>query len=171
MLQLIGCLLVISGCTGIAVVVCRDYNCRLRTLSQIRDIYEDMKYYISYQRMTVPEALLKLSEKEREPFGEAFYDIYEAVQEGNGGLPEIWQINMEKALSYTPLNEVEKNFLLDFPSCLGYMEENAQTGALDELQRQVVHCMEELSGEQKSKNKMVMSLGIAGGVLLSILLL
>lgn len=171
MLQLIGCLMVISGCTGIALVICRDYNSRLHTLSQVRDIYEDMKYYISYQRMTVPEALLKLSEKESAPFAEVFYEIYEAVQEGNSGFPEIWQVQMEKALVYTPLNAAEKKLLLDFPSCLGYMEENAQASALDELQRQVEHHMEELSGEQKNKNKMVMSLGIAGGVLISILLL
>lgn len=171
MLQLMGCLMIIAGCTGIAAVVCRDYNNRLHSLSLIKDIYEDMKYYISYQKLTVPEALLRLSEKENNPFAEAFYEIHEAVRGGNGNLPEIWHEHMEKALAYTTLSKDEKNYLLDFPSCLGYMEENAQTGALDELQRQVMHRMEELSEEQKNKNKMVMSLGIAGGVLLSILLL
>ena len=49
------------------------------------------------------------------------------------------------------------------------MEGGAQTGALEELQRQTVNCIEELSMEQKNKNKMVMSLGIAGGVLVSIM--
>lgn len=171
MLQLIGCLLIVAGCTGMAAVICRDYNSRIHTLIRIRDIYEDMKYYISYQRMTVPEALLKLSEKENTPFSEAFYEIYETVQSGESSLPEIWHVHMEKALAYTALGVEEKKYLLDFPSCLGYMEESAQTGALDEMQRQVVQRMEELSGEQKNKNKMVMSLGIAGGVLLSILLL
>lgn len=171
MLQLTGCLLVIAGCTGIAAVICRDYNSRLRTLSMIRDIYEEMKYYISYQRMTVPEALLRLSEKECGYFSETFFEIYDAVQSGNRNLPEVWHEHMEKVLAYTALNMDEKKYLLDFPSCLGYMEESAQTGALDELQRQVMQRMEELSGEQKNKNKMVMSLGIAGGVLLSILLL
>lgn len=171
MLQLTGCLLIIAGCVGVAAVVCRDYNSRLFLLKQIREIYENLKYYITYQKMTIPEAVLRLSEKERGPFSGVFHEIYEENREGNGNFPDIWNRHMRKMLSGSALHDAEKKLLLDFPSCLGYMEEGAQAGALEELQREVVRCIEELSGEQKSKNKMVMSLGLAGGVLLSILLL
>lgn len=171
MLQLAGCLMIIAGCMGMAAVVCRDYNSRLFLLRQIREIYEDMKYYITYQKATVPETLLRLSEKERAPFSDVFYEIYEENKEGNGSFPDIWRKHMGKMLSGSSLHEAEKKLLLDFPACLGYMEEEAQAGALEALQREVIRCIEELSGEQKSKNKMVMSLGLAGGVLLSILLL
>lgn len=171
MLQLTGCILVIIGCSGIAAVMCRDYNERLRILTAIRDVYEDLKYYISYQKLTVPEALLRLSEKEGAPFSETFYDIYEEVSGKNISLPDAWRKRVGQALALTALNEKEKKFLMDFPACLGYMEEDAQKGALDELQRQTICRIEELSGEQKNKNRMVMSLGIAGGILLSILLL
>ena len=61
--------------------------------------------------------------------------------------------------------------MYDFSACLGYMEENAQAGALDELLREAASCIEELERERKNKNKMTMSLGIAAGVLISILLL
>ncbi|MCM1126604.1 MAG: stage III sporulation protein AB [Lachnospiraceae bacterium] len=171
MLQLMGCALIIAGCLGVAWVICRDNNSRLFWLKQIREIYENMKYYIAYQKTTVPEALLRISEKEKEPFAAAFYEIYEECREGNGGFPDVWKIRMEKLLACSSLKGEERKLLMDFPSCLGYMEEGAQAGALDELQREVIRRIEELSGEQKSKNKMVMSLGLAGGVLLSILLL
>ena len=171
MLQLTGCVLIIAGCAGIAAVICRDYNSRLDTLMVIRDIYEEFKYYISYQKLTVPETLLRLSEKERMLFSGEFYEIYETVHNGAGNFPETWESQIGKALAHTTLNEKEKKLLLNFPSCLGYMEGGGQTGALEELQRQTVNCIEELSMEQKNKNKMVMSLGIAGGVLVSILLL
>lgn len=171
MLQLTGCFMIIAGCVGIAAVVCRDYNSRLFLLKQIREIYENLKYYITYQKMTIPEAVLRLSEKERGPFSVVLHEIYEENREGNGNFPDIWNRHMGKMLSGSALHDAEKKLLLDFPSCLGYMEEGAQAGALDEFQREVVRCIEELSGEQKSKNKMVMSLGLAGGVLLSILLL
>lgn len=171
MLQLTGCLLIIAGCTGIAAVLCGDLRSRLLLLRQISEIYEDMKYYISYQKATVPETLLRLSEREKEPFSEAFLAIYERMNEQGGNLPEIWREQMEKALAHTPLQAKEKKLMLDFPSCLGYMEEGAQAGALNELLREAVRQTEELSGEQKNKNKMMMSLGVAGGVLLSIMLL
>ncbi|MDE7250665.1 MAG: stage III sporulation protein AB [Lachnospiraceae bacterium] len=171
MLQLTGCLMIIAGCMGVAAVVCRDYNSRLYLLKQIREIYENLKYYITYQKMTIPEAMLRLSEKERDPFSTVFHEIYEENRLRNGNFPDIWKKHIGKMLSGYVLRDAEKKLLLDFPSCLGYMEEGAQAGALDELQREVIRCIEELSGEQKNKNKMVMSLGLAGGVLLSILLL
>lgn len=171
MLQLTGCLMIIAGCMGVATVICRDYNSRIFLLKQVREIYENLKYYITYQKTTIPEAMLRLSEKERDPFSAVFYDIYEESRLGNGNFPDIWKRHIGRILSGSALCDAEKKLLLDFPSCLGYMEEGAQAGALDELQREVIRCIEELSGEQKSKNKMVMSLGLAGGVLLSILLL
>lgn len=162
--------MVIAGCTGIGVVICRDYNRRIFLLRQIREIFEDMKYYISYQKAAVPEALLRISEKEKPPFSDIFYEIYEDVCAG-GSFPDIWKKHMGKTMEALPLSSGEKKLLLEFPSCLGYMDEGAQAGALDGLLRDVEQRMEELLGEQKNKNKMVMSLGLAGGVLLSILLL
>ena len=61
--------------------------------------------------------------------------------------------------------------MLDFPSCLGFMEENAQAMALDGLLREINLHIEELEAERKGKNKMIMSLGVGAGVLISILLL
>ena len=61
--------------------------------------------------------------------------------------------------------------ILAFPGCLGFMEENAQAGAVDELLREINLHIKELTEEQKNKNKMIMSLGAAVGVLLSILLI
>ena len=61
--------------------------------------------------------------------------------------------------------------LLCFPEKQGFLEQGAQAKALDELIRELQNRIMELEKEQKSKNKMVMSMGIAGGMLLSILLL
>ena len=96
MLQLTGCVLIIAGCAGIAAVICRDYNSRLDTLMVIRDIYEEFKYYISYQKLTVPETLLRLSEKERMLFSGEFYEIYETVHNGAGNFPETWESHQRK---------------------------------------------------------------------------
>lgn len=78
---------------------------------------------------------------------------------------------MDKALEGTPLTKAEKKLVLDFPACLGFMEEQAQAGALDEVLREVNLHIEELEKGKKDKNKVIMSLGVAVGVLVSILLL
>ena len=159
LIKLAGCILVLTGCVGSANAWCREQKHRLLLLKQIRKIYEDMKYYISYQRITIPEALLRIGE------------IYREQKKGEMEFPLIWKEQMEKILFKTPLHRQEWRLLLDFPSCLGFMKENAQAGALDELLRAVIQRIAELEAEQKSKNKMVMSLGLAGGILVTILLL
>lgn len=171
MLRLAGCVLVISGCAGFAGSVCRDGNMRLKLLKQIRSIYENMKYYIAYQKAAVPEALRSIAGKGQEPFASVFEEIYQKTYEEGESFPLVWKQYMEKALEKTPLTVSEKKLALDFPSCLGFMEETAQAGALDELLREVNLHIDELERDKKGKNKMIMSLGVAAGVLVSILLL
>ncbi|MCM1135892.1 MAG: stage III sporulation protein AB [Clostridium sp.] len=169
--RLAGCVLVISGCIGFAGSICRDVTERLLLMKRIRNIYENLKYYIAYQKAAIPEALFHLSQKEEGTFAEAFEAVYREVYEKGGNFPCSWRFYMERLLEEKPLTANEKKLFYDFPACLGFMEENAQAAALDELLREVNQCVEELEKEKKNKNKVVMSLGVASGVLLSILLL
>ncbi len=169
--KLMGCLLVIIGCAGFAGSYCREAAVRLHMLKQIRSIYEDMKYYITYQKAAIPEALWRISQKAEEPFAGAFLDIYQRTYEYGEDLILIWRQQMEKALICSPLTKKEKRLVYDFAACFGYMEEAAQAGAIDELQREVNLQIEELERDKKSKNKIIMSFGVAAGILISILLL
>lgn len=171
MLRLMGSLLVIGGCSGFAGSICRELDLRLRMLKQIRSIYENMKYYISYEKAAIPEALLKISGKEGGAFGEAFEAVYQGIYEGNVNFSPLWREEMDKVLLHTPLKQRERKLLYDFPSCLGFLEEKAQARALEELLREASLQIEELEQEKRNKNKMVMSLGVSVGILISILLL
>lgn len=171
MLKLAGCGMVMAGCLGTALVWCRDFRQRLLLLKEIRTIYEDLKYYISYQKITVPDALFKLSENRNMFFSAVFLEIYEEQQEGREEFPGIYARRLRGVLLKTPLKKEEGRLLLAFPSCLGFMEERAQAGALDELLRETTQRIKLLEEEQKNKNKMVISLGLAVGGFLSILLI
>lgn len=171
MLRLIGSLMVICGSVGFAGSLCKDINQRLKLLKQIRGIYENMKYYISYQKTTIPDALLQLSKKGQEPFGEAFEAVCKGIYEGEESLYTLWREQMDKILLHTPLKNQEKKLLYDFPFCLGFMEENAQAMALEELLRETALQIDQLEQDKRNKNKMIMSLGVSVGILISILLL
>lgn len=171
MLRLVGGVLVIIGCAGFAQSICREGKKRLEMLKQIRSIFEAMKYYIAYQKATIPETLWKLSDKGDDALSAAFKEIYQRVYVKGENFPFAWKEQMEKVLMKSALTKEERKLVINFPSCLGFMEENAQAGALDELLREINLHIEELTSEQKSKNKMIMSLGVAAGVLISILLI
>ncbi len=161
----------IIGAAGFAQSICLEKKRHLEILKQIRSVFENMKYYIAYQKATVPEALWKLSHRGEKFFADAFEEIYKRVYEEGESFPMIWKQQMEKVLEKSLLTGEEKSMVLNFPCCLGFMEENAQAGALDELLREFDRRIEEISAELKSKNKMIMSLGVAAGILISILLL
>lgn len=171
MLRIAGCILAVIGCVGFAGNICMDAAKRLALLKKVRSIYENMKYYIAYQKATIPETLRMLAKKENEPFAQAFEEIDIRVCEIGENLPVAWKQCMGEVLKNLPLTKTEKNLIMDFPSSLGFMEENAQAGALDELLREIDLHIEEMEKEQKNKNKMIMSLGVAAGVFISILLL
>lgn len=171
MLRIAGCMLAVAGCVGFAGSICIDAERRLVLLKQVRRIYETMKYYISYQKAAIPEVLQMLSQKDNSPFAGAFEEIDQRVCEKGENFPAVWHECMEKVLADLPLTKKERNLVMDFPSRLGFMEEHAQAGALDELLREIHLHIEEMEKEQKNKNKMIMSLGVAAGVLISILLL
>ena len=171
MLKAAGCILVITGSFGYAFSICREGRRRLETLKRMRGIFETMKYYIAYQKATVPEMLWKLSDKCDDALSAAFREIYNKVCMEGEPFPRIWKQQMEEALADSALTMEEKKLLLEFPSCLGLLEENAQAASLDEILREINLHIEELTGEQKSKNKMIMSLGAAVGIMISILLI
>lgn len=171
MLRIVGCILVITGSVGFAQSICREEKRRLEMLKQMRGIFETMKYYIAYQKATIPETLWKLSDKCDDALSKAFKEIYNTVYRKGESFPLMWKRQMEAVLMDSALTGAEKKLLLDFPSYLGFMEENAQAGALDEILREINLHIEELTREQKSKNKMIMSLGVAVGVMLTILLI
>lgn len=171
MFRIAGCILAIIGCAGFAGTICMDGTKRLTLLKKIKGIYENMKYYIAYQKATIPETLRKLAEKESEPFAGAFEEIDRRVCERGENFPAAWRQCMERTLVSLPLTKAEKKIIMDFPSSLGFMEENAQAGALDEMLREINLHIEEMEKEMKNKNKMIMSLGVAAGIFISILLL
>lgn len=153
MLRIVGAILVIWGCIGTAISICAENKKRLEMLKQIRSLYENMKYYIAYQRVTIPEALLKLSQQQGFPFTEAFLEIHDSVLHKNGDFADVWKKSMEKALAQTVLKKQDKTLLLRFPTCLGYMEENVQAKALDELIREAQQCIADLEKRKKATAK------------------
>ena len=53
MFRIAGCILAVIGCAGFAGNICMDAAKRLALLKKIKGIYENMKYYIAYQKATI----------------------------------------------------------------------------------------------------------------------
>ena len=171
MTGILGSVLILAGFFGEAFRICRDYRKRIFLLKKMQCLYEQMKYEISYGKGPIPILLERLSKRSDMIFQVQFQKIADEMCVSGKPFEKIWKSHLQDELEGTPLRKQEQELLLCFPEKQGFLEEGAQAKALDELIRELQNRIMELEKEQKSKNKMVMSMGIAGGMLLSILLL
>ena len=171
MSAVMGSLLVILGALGFSVSLCQEYRMRLALLKRIRGVYEYMEFQISYGKLPIPEILKKLSFKDELCFQQEFGRIAQRMEEGGQDLAVIWREELLPSLKKSGLKQKEQEWLLAFPTKQGFLKGQAQAESLREIRRELEEGIESLQQEQKSRSKMIMSVGVAGGVLLSILFL
>ena len=94
MRQLFGCLLVIAGCVGFAYLMCLELSDRIRFLKEICRIYEELQYYIAYQRTPVSEAMKAMARKQEPILGEALCEVAEGMEKGKEEEKKSTAINL-----------------------------------------------------------------------------
>lgn len=171
MSAVIGSLLIMLGAFGFSMSICREYRMRLILLKRIRSVYEYMEFQISYGKLPIPEILRRLSFKDELCFRQEFGRIAQRMEDGGQDLAVIWREELEASLKKSGLKQQEQEWLLAFPTKQGFLKGQAQAESLGEIRRELEEGIESLQQEQRNRNKMIMSVGVAGGVLLSILFL
>lgn len=171
MSAVIGSFLIMLGAFGFSMSICMEYRMRLILLKRIRDVYEYMEFQISYGKLPIPEILRKLSFKDELCFQQEFGRIARRMEEGGQDLAVIWKEELEVSLKKSGLRQKEREWLLAFPTKQGFLKGQAQAESLNEIRRELEEGIRSLQQEQKNRNKMIMSVGVAGGMLLSILFL
>ncbi len=167
----IGAVLVMLGSMGLAYGVCREYRERLSLLQKLRSCYEYIQYEIAYGKTPLPQIMCRLADKKELCFCEEFAQIASELRQTGEEFEVIWKRVFEGALKGSVLKKQEREFLLRFADKQGLAKEEAQARTLDMLLRELDRYIGQVQEELKNRNKMVISMGMAGGMLLCILLL
>lgn len=167
----IGAFLVMLGSMGFTYGICREYRERLALLQRLRSCYEYIQYEIAYGKTPLPQILYKLAAKKELCFCDEFARIASQLQETGEEFEVIWRRVFEAALRGSVLKKQERELLLGFADKQGLAKEEAQARTIDMLLHELSRYIEQLQEAQKNRNKMVISMGMAGGMLLCILLL
>lgn len=172
MFRIIGMVLLVIGTTGVAWTYCREQKERLEILKGIKQIYEFLQNEIMYAKASLPEICQRLSSRAVLPFSQAFEEIYEEINKNNGcSFEEIWEKKMLECMKGLPLKKKEREIMIAFPSSLGFRDGKGQAEGMERYIRDVSHYINELEEELESKNKVVMCMGVMGGIMTVILLL
>lgn len=172
MLKLTGALLVIVSCSALGYRKSMCLSKRLQQLMEIRKMVTLLLGEITYRREALPEALCRVAEKTREPFGELLKEVSgrAAGYEGER-FSDIFSQTAEKYLKNSQMTEEDKADFSRLGEYLGYMDITMQKNTaalyLEELKNEI----QEISQELPGKKKMYQSLGILGGIFLTIVFL
>lgn len=172
MVKLIGVFLLIGGTSGFAFCLCREQKSRLRLLKDMKYMYQLLQNEIRYTGLPLPEIFKSIAEKLKDPLGSALIRVSESMAWERGeSFSRVWEEEMEKGLLGMPLTDRQKSLLLRFPESTGLSQAEGQAKVMQRQIEELDRWIAQLEQEEKSKNKVIMSLGIAAGIFLSILLL
>ena len=172
MVKLFGVCFLITGAVGFSFCLCREQKIRLMMLKEMRSIFFLVQKQIHYGGFPIDLILQEVSGKVKTPFSEALKRVSEQMcLEDGEEFCRIWTREMETVLFRIPITKEQKELMLGFPRLLNAIDREGQAQILcdyiDELDKWIV----QTEKEEKDKNKLIMSLGTAAGILLSILLL
>lgn len=171
MLKLIGALLLTAGCSGLGYLLRQDLKRRLDQQRELIHILEMMKSEVSYGKSSLPEICLLVSAKAGAPYGRFLREVYEESMENTGAsFADIWERRAAGLKEKLFLSRQELQSLQKFAHLCGYMDPHMQEKAIEERIRELSKQAEGTEEEIAGKGRVYMSLGVVGGLLLTIIL-
>ncbi len=172
MYKVVGILCILAGCAGFGNLKVRQEKDRIRHLRAFIHIMRRIQNEISYGKHTVPEICLIIADCGENGYASYFKEIHRQMCQGNGtGLKETWKEQMEACLRELPLQAEEKEVIMNLPVFLGLQEENRQAMGLEQSVELLTRKCRQAEEAYDNRAKMIHSVSILAGLLLSILLL
>lgn len=171
MLRMIGISCLLIGTVGYSFCFCRDMRARLRCLYEMRRMYELFYSQVGYALAAFPEACRMVEYHMKTPFAEMLHDVYKEAEKNTGkAFPKIWEEQVELHAQAFPFKKEDKMLLKEFARSLGYADRDLQQQAIDNQMSALLLRIRKIETHMAEREKMVMSFGIMGGLLLIIIL-
>lgn len=172
MLKIIGGLMIIVGGIGMGLIYKQEMKDRLYHTKCLHSILELLESEIGYSKASLPEACGMIASRMSEPYSVGLYKIRE-IMNSNAGLTFsfVWKQEMGRCLETVLLGDKEKVVFLNFPESGSYADNMMQLKALNKCRAELEVAINRQEEKMESKSKVVMSMGLIGGLFLTIALL
>lgn len=172
MLKIVGAALLLAGTAGFSFCLCKERKKRLFYIKELQRMYRLFQSEIGYTGLPLPEIFLNVSEKLPQPLKDGLQRVSRAMAPETGeSFERVWEREMGPCFSHLSIKEELGEVLLGFPECVSSFEREGQAKAFERYIRETERWIVRMEEEEKSQNKVIMSLGIAAGVFLIIILL
>ncbi|MGL5615592.1 MAG: stage III sporulation protein SpoIIIAB [Sarcina sp.] len=164
--------LVVIICSLIGYIYGEGYKRRFFQLSELKRILIDIENEIIYSYSSLPDTIIKMGERAKEPLGTLFVEIGKKLNKGvRGGVYEAFSSTIEEQREEIALNEDDLNVLLDLSKSLGETDIYGQEQIFRYAKEKVNRAIEDANIEFKRNVKIYRALGFGLGAMLAIFLI
>ncbi len=172
MTKLIGSVLVLSACIGYAGALSEKKKYHRDVLLSLIRILSLLAGEIRYERLTMTEALERLTEKYHGPTGEVMQKIADRLRDVScEKLESVWRFYFQEEQKRLMLSGEELDILLEAGRNLGYLDAEAQVGHLHRCRERLEQKLGEAEKEMAEKRKLYAYLSVAVGVMVILVLI
>ena len=170
-LKVIGSTLVTISCGALGAWKARQWKEHRKMLEQIRKMILLLKGEILYAHSTLGEALDQVGKKSEGVLAEIFCQVSERIQKQEGErFFTIWSQEMDSRQKELFLTPKERQELKEFGQHLGYLDLEMQERTIALYLEQLELAIQFYRDHEQEQTKLYTSLGVMGGLFLSIML-
>lgn len=171
-IKIIGCILIISSCTGMGCLFAGEIRRRLEDLKAAKSMAMLLRGDIRYAQTALPEALENAARRHEGRLAPFLKRVSNELKQYSGtSLKEIWKRAIKEELVQTSLTKKDKECLLQLGDQLGYLDKDMQMNTIDWYILQVEEIMKDISAGATQKIRLYQSLGVLFGLFVVILIL
>lgn len=172
MYKMVGCILIITACSGIGYLKGLDIQKHLTEIKTLRQLFLMLRSEIKYKKAPLGEAFWNIGRRMEGKYEEWLIELSEKLEEKSGStFMEIWADTIENNLKDTNLNQTDLKNLKELGLHMGYLDGEMQIGTiglfLEQLEIEIQRMRENIVTQRRICN----CLGVMGGIFLSIILI
>lgn len=167
----LGALFVITGCTGMGLWMADQWKLHLRVLEDLRKLIFLIKGEIIYANSPLTEAFERAGRKSSTCIGELFLNVSERMEKQQGEpFYVMWKEEIDKLGKAVPLSKEDRQELKCMGEHLGYLDREMQERTILLYLEQLDITIHYLREHLREKSRLYTSLGIMGGLFLTIVM-
>lgn len=169
--KVIGAILVTVGCSGLGIWMAGQWKLRLKVMENLRKMIFLLKGEIVYANSPLTEAFERTGKKSDTYLGELFLRVAERMERQQGEpFYEMWKEEIDGLSKGFPLTKEDRQDLKGMGEHLGYLDREMQERTLLLYLEQLDLTIEYLREHQRERSRLYTSLGIMGGLFLTIVM-
>jgi stage III sporulation protein AB len=171
-IKILGCILIITSSAGMGFFFSGELKNRIADLRELKKLIFLLRGDIRYANTPLPEAVQAMSVRHEGKYKQFLSVIAQKLNElGGVSFCSIWKSAVEKELQKTSLNKKDLSGLGQLGENLGYLDKDMQINTLDLYISQIEEEITDLSRNVKEKSYLYNSLGILGGIFITLVML